>query len=258
MLKASSLDRAALWGGVALVVAASWGWLFYQSWAMRHMDVVDMPMPSRGAWSIDDLALIATMWGVMMVAMMLPTVVPMLVVYRRLLLVRPPGLPPATMTGAFAIGYLAAWVLFSIAAALVHWGLHTAAVISPPMTITIPLVGGAVLVAAGIYQWTPAKVTCLAHCRAPLVFLVDHWRRGLRGALGMGFRHGLYCMGCCVLLMAVLFVVGVMNLLWVAAITLFVLAEKALPGGAWLGRASGLALIAWGGWVLYGALAPTA
>jgi predicted metal-binding membrane protein len=127
--------------------------------------------------------------------------------------------------------------------------MHVAVLISPAMIGTSPLLGGLVLIAAGIYQWTPAKHACLARCRSPLAFLLTEWREGARGALVMGIRHGFSCAGCCWLLMLLLFVVGVMNLLWIALLTVFVLLEKILPRGLWVSRASGGALIIWGGWV---------
>ncbi len=144
---------------------------------------------------------------------------------------------------------------FSVAATLIQWAMHGAMLISPAMVGTSPLLGGAVLVAAGIYQWTPAKHACLAHCRSPLGFLLNEWRDGARGALIMGLRHGLYCTGCCWLLMLVLFVVGVMNLLWIALLAAFVLSEKLLPQGRWISHVTGLALIAWGSSMALGVLA---
>lgn len=254
-LAAASLghDRWVLIIGIALVVVASWGYLVYQDWAMQHMDIVDMVMPGLGPWSAADLLLTFAMWAIMMVAMMLPTAVPMLLVYRRALMARTSGAHPVVLTGIFATGYLAAWTAFSSIVTLAHWGLHASAAISPGMTITLPALGGAFLIAAGVYQWTPLKRACLTHCRSPLVFLSRFWRNGRAGALAMGFRHGVFCTGCCWLLMAMLFVVGVMNLFWIAAITAFVLAEKVLPNGQWLARAGGLALIAWGAWVIHAA-----
>ena len=156
---------------------------------------------------------------------------------------------PFIATWLFLLGYLIVWTGFSVVATLVQWGMHAAVLISPAMVGTSPLLGGAVLIAAGIYQWTPAKHACLARCRSPLAFLLNEWRDGARGALAMGVQHGFYCTGCCWLLMLVLFVVGVMNLLWIALLTAFVLLEKTLPQGLWISRASGGALIVWGMWI---------
>ena len=138
------------------------------------------------------------------------------------------------------------WSGFSILAGLVQWVLHEAALLSPMMSAASPQLGGAILIAAGAYQLTPVKGACLTHCRSPLGFLIGHWRDGLSGALQMGLHHGVFCLGCCWALMCVLFVVGVMNLFWVAAITAFVLLEKVGPAGVWVARIAGVAMIAIG------------
>ena len=117
-----------------------------------------------------------------------------------------------------------------------------------------PILGGALLIAAGIYQFTPLKDACLSHCRTPMGFLIAEWRDGPRGALMMGMRHGLYCVGCCWLLMALLFVGGVMNLIWVAVITAYILIEKVAPARIWLSRIGGVAVLLWGLWLVAGAV----
>jgi predicted metal-binding membrane protein len=222
---------------------------------MDHMDVVDMAMPSNHAWGAWDLALVFTMWAIMMAGMMVPSVSPVVLLFARIQHQRRAQGQPFIANWLFLLGYLLVWTGFSLAATLVQWGMHAAMLISPTMVGTSPLLGGAVLIAAGIYQWTPAKYACLARCRSPLAFLLNEWRDGTWGALVMGLRHGLYCTGCCWLLMLVLFVVGVMNLLWIALLTVFVLLEKTLSRGLWVSRASGGALIAWGGWMASIALA---
>jgi predicted metal-binding membrane protein len=160
-----------------------------------------------------------------------------------------PGARPARGVGGgtmlFAIGYLLVWTAFSGLAALAQWGLRAAALLSPAMHVT-PQLAGATLVVAGLYQLTPAKGACLTHCRSPIDFLMSHWRGGARGSLRMGAHHGLYCLGCCWALMAVLFAVGVMNLIWVAVIAIFVLIEKTGPAARVVSRAAGLGLIAFG------------
>jgi len=128
-------------------------------------------------------------------------------------------------------------------ATLAQWGLHSAALLSPMMVSTSPFLGGMLLLAAGLFQWTPLKYACLTHCRSPLSFLMTDWREGHRGALIMGLRHGSYCTGCCWFLMALLFVAGVMNVLWVATITAFVLIEKVAPRGDVVGRVAGVVLV---------------
>ena len=149
----------------------------------------------------------------------------------------------------FLAGYLVLWTAFSLAATLAQWGLHNLALISPMMVATSPLLGSLLLIAAGVYQWTPLKQACLRHCRTPLQFLLSCWQGGSAGAFLMGLRHGAYCLGCCWLLMAVLFAVGVMNLGWSAALSVFVLLEKIIPRGFWVAKVAGLFLMGLGGWM---------
>jgi predicted metal-binding membrane protein len=151
----------------------------------------------------------------------------------------------------FLAGYLVLWTAFSFAATLAQWGLHCLALISPKMAGTSPVLGGLLLVTAGIYQWTPLKRACLKHCRTPLQFFLTCWQDGTAGAFLMGLRHGIYCLGCCWLLMAILFAVDVMNLVWIAALNVLVLVEKIIPRGFWLAKAAGLFLMVWGGWLAF-------
>jgi predicted metal-binding membrane protein len=239
-----------LTGGLFLLFASSWAWLIYQCWAMQHMDIVAMAMPSTGPWSANDLGLIFIMWAVMMIAMMLPSALPMLLVYRRVVAARGAKASPEILTGVFAAGYLFAWIVFSAVATLAQWGLHAAALISPMMTVNAPVTGGTLLVVAGIYQWTLLKHACLARCRSPLMFLTTHWRDGASGAFCIGGRHGFDCTACCWLLMTILFVVGVMNIAWIVVLATLALAEKVLPKGELIARASGIMLMVWGGYLL--------
>jgi predicted metal-binding membrane protein len=149
-------------------------------------------------------------------------------------------------TAVFLAGYLTVWTAYSAAATLLQGALLEAALVSPMMVSTSPALGGGLLLAAGAFQWTPLKRACLNHCRSPLSVIMTQWREGTKGAFVMGLRHGSYCAGCCWILMALLFVAGVMNLLWVAAIAVFVLVEKAAPQGVWIGRAAGAAMFAAG------------
>jgi predicted metal-binding membrane protein len=250
----TSAERCILAVGLALILLSSWAWLLYQDWAMRHMHLVDMAMPGTGTWAAGDLALVFVMWAVMMVAMMVPSAMPMLLTYRRAASASTAGPPALPRTGLFLGGYIIAWTAYSVLATLAQWGLHAAALISPGMVLTSPRVGGALLVAAGVYQCTPLKQACLVRCRSPFQFLLTSWRNGMGGALRMGFVHGTYCVGCCWLLMAVLFAVGVMNVMWVAVLAGFVLVERLAPQGIWISRASGIGLIAWGLWLIAGAV----
>jgi predicted metal-binding membrane protein len=207
-------------------------------------------MPMTSAWTLADAISMFVMWAMMMVAMMLPSVTPMVLLYART--VRHRALQGRTGAPAilFVTGYLNAWIGFSLLATLANWALHSGGLLSSSMGSTPANVGGVVLVAAGLYQWTPLKDACLTHCRSPVGFLADHWREGRIGAVTMGMHHGVYCVGCCWLLMALLFVLGVMNLVWIAVLTVFVLLEKVGPRGPLVSRVTGALLVAWGAWHL--------
>jgi predicted metal-binding membrane protein len=214
----------------------------YLAWGMHHM-AVDMAMPQMQGWGTLDVLLLFLMWAVMMVAMMVPAAAPMLLMFATINRRRRAQQQPFVSTAVFLGGYLLVWAGFSAVATLAQWGLHEAALLSPMMVSTSPLLGGTLLLVAGIFQWTPLKYACLSHCRSPLGFLMTDWRDGTRGALHMGLKHGAYCTGCCWTLMALLFVAGVMNLLWVATIAAFVLVEKVLPRGDLVGRVAGGILV---------------
>ena len=157
---------------------------------------------------------------------------------------------PFVPSGIFLLGYLVVWTGFSALTAIAQWVLHARALLSPMMVSTSPMLGGILLVGAGIFQWTPLKNACLTHCRSPLSFLMTGWREGKLGAFVMGLKHGAYCTGCCWMLMALLFVAGVMNLWWIAVIAVFVLLEKVAPRGLFVGKVAGVLLAAWGVWVM--------
>lgn len=193
------------------------------------------------------LPLVTAMWLVMMVAMMLPSASPLILLYGRVLRARLPAAGAGVPTLFLAAGYLLAWLGFSLAAALVQVALQPAGLISPMMLWSKSAwLSAAVLVAAGLYQWSPLKQQCLAQCRMPVRFLTQHWRPGRFGALMLGVHHGAYCVGCCWLLMALLFVGGIMNLVWIAALTVLVLVEKLAPQGIAIGRYTGIVLVLWG------------
>jgi predicted metal-binding membrane protein len=208
------------------------------------------PMGMLCPWTARDSAMMLAMWVVMMVGMMLPAATPMALLYAQVARKAQrdgSALPP---TAVFLSGYLLAWGGFSVAATAAQWALERMALLSPALVATSPALGAGLLIAAGAYQLSPWKNACLAHCRNPVMFFAEHFRPGPRGALRLGFRHGLYCLGCCAVLMGLLFVGGVMNLVWIAAITLFVLAEKLIPHGVGGGRIAGLAMIACGALLL--------
>jgi predicted metal-binding membrane protein len=186
------------------------------------------------------------MWWAMMIAMMLPSAAPMILVFalvnRRSHAKGGLYVPTAVFAGA----YLAAWGAFSVAAVALQRGLEQAELLSPMMASRNAVFGGALLVLAGAYQLSPLKHVCLRHCRAPIDFISRRWQAGRWGAFRMGVLHGLYCLGCCWALMALLFFGGAMNLYWIAGLALFVLLEKTIPPGHWLASLSGLGLVAWG------------
>ena len=200
-------------------------------------------------WGPAELATIALMWSVMMIAMMTPTASPMVLAFAGLERRRMgcTGAPWRT-TGTFLGGYLLVWMGFSVLATFAQWGLHCAAMLSAcGMKTASTSIDAVLLVSAGLFQFSSAKSACLKHCRTPVGFLLSEWRAGMGGALVMEVRHGLYCVGCCWLLMLLLFVTGVMNIAWCAALAALVLAERLLPGGLWLARAAGIVLAVSGG-----------
>jgi len=208
-----------------------------------------MGMGDMRVWGVADWFELFVMWAVMMVAMMLPSAAPVMVlvlgVYRR----RADAQARMAAT-AFVAGYLLAWTGFSVIASVGQIALHRFALMAPDMRVRSAALSGVVLLVAGIYQWLPFKNTCLTHCQSPMGFLSQHWREGAVGGLMLGLRHGAFCIGCCWLIMAMLFVVGVMNLAWVAALAGVVLAEKLLRRGVVLGRVAGVAAVAWGLYLL--------
>jgi predicted metal-binding membrane protein len=250
-------DRAAAAIGLLVLAAIAWASLLRMrsemggaegsGTAMPGMAMPDMAM--RG-WSTVEFLLLFLMWATMMVAMMLPSAAPMILLMASVQRRRRERASPAVPTAIFAAGYLLVWTGFSAGAALLQWALHQAALLSPAMASTSPLLGGVFLVTAGLYQWLPLKSACLGHCRSPMDMLSREWREGSAGALVMGIRHGVFCLGCCWALMLLLFVAGVMDLRWVAAIGALVLIEKVARGGAWVGKVAGLGLVAWGGWMV--------
>jgi len=243
-------DRAVVLGSLGLVVALAWAWLLLGAGIdMEEMDMGGgqmMLMPPE--WSFGYGLVVFAMWAVMMAAMMLPSAAPVTLLVAGIARKRvAAGGAFGAGTALFVIGYLTVWCGFAAVATALQWGLDEAGLMSDAMALANRLVAGIVLVGAGIYQWTPLKEACLRHCRSPLDFLLFHWREGGIGALVSGIGHGAYCLGCCWMLMALLFVGGIMNLAWIAAIALLVLIEKTLPWGGWMGRVTGAALVIWGG-----------
>ena len=242
-------DRVLITSCIVLVTALAWTYLFHLDRQMASsVDtgamMAKMGMAMNARWGGSDVFFTFVMWSVMMVGMMSPSAASVLFLFSET------GPARARRGGLavllFAFGYIIVWVGFSALAALAQWALHETGLLSSAMAASSPRIAGAILIAAGLYQLTPAKSACLKHCQSPLGFLLSHRRDGSRGALEMGTRHGIYCLGCCWAIMCVLFAVGVMNLAWVAVLTAFVLVEKVGRKGALVARVAGFFIAAFG------------
>lgn len=244
-------DRTVVLAALTGVVAIAWSYLIWsgeqagsdsQAGPMAGMD---MAAPHLGAWSAGYALLMFGMWAVMMVGMMTPSVAPMLLIYARVARQANERQQPFPPTGWFAAGYLLAWVLFAAAATLLQWLLEQTALMGPEMALVSRPVAAALLIGAGLYQWTPLKDACLGQCRSPFQFIQSRggFRSDRKGSLRLGLEHGAFCIGCCWVLMLLLFLFGVMNLLWIAALAALVLVEKLVPVGRYIARAAGVAFV---------------
>lgn len=260
-------DALIVLGGVTFVVIlAAWYTIAGVGMPMSAVEMTRMarpigePMQMRPGteWTPGRTVLVFLMWWVMMIAMMTPSATPALLLYSRIKGMGPDRAIAGRLTGLFLTGYLLVWAGFSAAATLAQWGLGRLNLTNEPMmTLSVGWLSGALLLGAGIYQFSSLKQTCRKHCASPAEFLVAHNRPGPWGALALGGHHGVYCLGCCWALMALLFVGGVMNLCWIIGIALYVAAEKLLPDNRWLAPACGIALVIAGGLVLAGLPIPT-
>jgi predicted metal-binding membrane protein len=223
---------------IAAVAVMSWAFLAWVAMDMTH-PYAQLTMPDSSRWSAASVAAIWLMWGVMMAAMMLPSALPMMLTFAHL----GTGNGERARARSFVAAYLAIWFGFSAAATAVQWALQAAGWVDPMIVSTSARLTALLLLIAGVYQFSPLKKICLSRCRTPLGFLVGEWRPGVRGAFVMGLRHGLFCVGCCWALMALLFVGGVMNLAWIAALAIAVAVEKLAPHGERLAAILGLVLI---------------
>jgi predicted metal-binding membrane protein len=244
-----SRERTFVLSGLCLITTLSWAYLWYLAG-----DPLAMCMVNMNPWSLADLSALFAMWAVMMVGMMVPSAVPMILAFAAINRSRRAKSLSYVSTSTFVLGYVTAWTGFSIAATIAQEVLHSAALVSSMGVATSRAFGALVLIVTGLFQWTPLKNACLRHCRSPIGFLLTEWRDGKRGAFQMGLHLGAYCVGCCWLLMMLLFVAGVMNLWWVSAITAFVLFEKVAPAGLWVARVTGILLLLWGGWMFIAAV----
>lgn len=246
-------ERAITSLGIVVIVALSWSYLW--TGAGIGMSALDMTaitlfphrMPGGMGGMDTSLSTVILMWWVMMIAMMTPSAAPVVLLYRRVLRHHDAsGGAYAATSMVLLAGYLTAWLAFAIGAASLQLALQPTGLISAMMLWSkSAFLSAIVLFAAGVYQFSPFKRACLAQCRSPAGFLIAHWRPGAAGTFLLGMRHGAYCVGCCWMLMTLLFVGGVMNIVWIAALSLVVFVEKVLPGGERAGRMLGGLLIVW-------------
>ncbi len=259
--RALKRDRALVATAIAGLTIIAWLYLWLlaarmnEPLAMEGMDMEGMgamAAPAFEPWSAADFGFTFSMWGVMMVGMMAPSAAPVILLYGRVARQAADRGQSFADTGWFAAGYFATWLGFALLATLAQWLLEGAALLTPMLATNSTLFGGLILIAVGLYQWTPLKNACLAQCQSPLAFIQRHggFRAAAWPSLSLGARHGIYCVGCCWALMALLFVGGIMNLLWIAGISLVVLLEKVAVRGPWLSRLTGAAATVAGFWLL--------
>ncbi|MBH44798.1 MAG: hypothetical protein CMD88_05020 [Gammaproteobacteria bacterium] len=270
-------DRMVVYVGVTAVLLVSWLYILGMGWHMNTLPfttntTMDMPMdhgdmnmpmnsskslvgsilswmpPMDGVWSFKDFILLFLMWAVMMIAMMTPSILPMLLLFTTLILRRKEQGIEASSPLILLIGYLMSWVLFSLVITFPQYLMHQNGMLNPMMEPMHGYIGVIVLILAGIYQFTPWKDACLSVCQSPIGFLTNNWKDGDLGAFIIGYRHGFYCIGCCWALMLTLFALGVMNIMWVMVLTVFVLFEKlSYKHPLLFRRITGIIFIAWGG-----------
>ena len=249
-------DRTIVIVSLLALVLVAWLYLFILSIEMAQGEmslmgmapIEEMAMSGVMAvplqpWTQTTFALMLVMWWIMMVGMMVPSAAPMILLFTRVERKNVSDKNPIIRSGFFTLGYIGSWLGFAVFATLLQWALGEMALLSAMMVSTSYLLSAVIVAAAGLYQLTALKQACLVNCRSPIQFLSSHWKTGNDGAFRMGISHGLYCVGCCWALMALLIVGGVMNLLWVAALAIFVLLEKVAPRGPWISRGSGLAML---------------
>jgi predicted metal-binding membrane protein len=256
-------DRVIVAATLIALSALTWSYLIWLA-ADMEMGGMDMSefrmipsglglmMPAEAPWTPIEFAYVFAMWAVMMIGMMTPSATPMILIYARVGRQAASQQQPFAATSWFAGGYLLSWTGFAFAATVSQWGIERLGWLTTDMTLANDIVGGIVLIAVGLYQWTPLKDVCLRQCQAPLQFIQRHggFRSDVGGSLALGLRHGAYCIGCCWVLMALLFIGGVMNVLWIAVITIFVLLEKLVPAGRVISRVAGVGFLAAGAWLI--------
>ena len=243
-------DQLAIAFSLVGISVLAWFYLARAAGQMSDPMQVGMSAMRIRSWDAAYFLSMFVMWAVMMVGMMVPSVAPAVLIYAGVARKANTRGHTVTPTVAFVTGYLMVWVLFSLVATSAQWGLASLALVSPMMVSSSKWLNAGLLVAAGVYQWLPIKNHCLQQCRTPVAYISSNWRNGYAGAVKMGIGHGLFCLGCCWVLMILLFVGGVMNLLWIAAITVYVLVEKILPFGEITARLVGVLMILAAGFLL--------
>ena len=270
--KAPLRDRMTVYVGVFVVLLVSWFYILGMGWHMNTLPFVEnkmmnMPMeksmgfldtilmwmpPSSGSWVLSDFVLLFLMWSVMMIAMMTPSILPMLMLFTTLNTRNKSKGKDTSSTFLLLIGYLMSWVLFSLVITLPEYAMHKSGLLNPMMEPTHAYLGSVMLIIAGIYQFTPYKDACLTVCQSPLTFLMNNWKDGNLGTFLVGYKHGFYCIGCCWALMLTLFALGVMNIMWVMVLTIFVLFEKlSYKNPLLFRRVAGYTFILWGIFLVY-------
>lgn len=247
-------DRAVVVVALVLVIALSWLWIVTGAgMGMSAIDMTRMPrdmIMTPAVWTLAYTALMFLMWWVMMLAMMLPSAAPVLLIFARISRHGNVAERPWTQIGSFAAGYLAVWAGFSAVATTLQWALEGSGLLSAMMATTATWLGAVILFGAGLWQFAPLKQACLRYCRSPIGFLTSRWRAGRVGAFRMGLEHGSHCLGCCWFLMVLLFFGGVMNLWWIGGLAAYILIEKVCPIGHWLSYVVGIGLVAGGAFLL--------
>lgn len=255
-------DRLIVAASLAVLTMIAWAYILWlarsmnsDGMAMQGMDAASvdvMMMSGFRSWSTTEFAVTMLMWVVMMIGMMTPSAAPMILLYARVGRHGEVQGKPLAATGFFVAGYFLAWTAFACAATIGQWALESTLLLTPLMTSASGIFSGVTLIAVGLFQWTPLKDVCLRQCQTPIMFIHLHggFRRDPVGSIALGFRHGIYCIGCCWALMGLLFIGGVMNVLWIAAVAIFVLAEKLVARGRWFSRLSGVGLCLAGLWLL--------
>ena len=246
-------DQLIILSGVIALVIISWVYLAY-FYTYMHIGMESlarsMVMPQISAISLNEFLPVLLMWSAMMIAMMLPSATPMVLAFSAINRKRSLNGNKIVPTWVFLSSYILVWIGFSLFAAILHLYLKNNFFLSEESRIINPIAGGIILMAAGFYQFTPIKHACVKNCQSPLGFVMEKWREGRKGAFWMGLQHGGYCVGCCWVLMLLLFFAGIMNLIWIAAISIFIFLEKIIVRGRFLGYFSGSFLLIWGLYIL--------